>query len=82
MDKVVHGVIHGKTIELAEPVGAADGQEVEVVVRFSLPSRPWGEGIRSSAGGLADSWTDEDDRILEQIRQDRKRDTHPEIPPL
>lgn len=82
MNKVLHGIVHGQTIELREPAGLADGQEVEVVVRFSMPSRPWGEGIRRSAGGLADQWTVEDDRILEQIHEDRKRDTRPEIPPL
>jgi hypothetical protein len=81
MDKVLHGVVHGQTIELNEPAGVADGQEVEVVVRYSMPSRPWGEGIRNSAGGLADCWTEEDDQILSQIQQDRKRDTRPEIPP-
>ncbi len=80
MDKVVHGVIHGKTIELTEPVGIADGQEVEVVLRCSMSSRPWGEGIRNSAGGWADYWTDEDDRILEEIRHGRKCETRPETP--
>jgi hypothetical protein len=72
MNKVLHGVVHGKTIELSESPGMADGQEVEVVVKFSMPSRPWGEGIRSSAGALAGQWTEEDDRILEQIHQSRK----------
>ena len=51
MTKVLHGVVHGKTIELSEAPGVADGQEVEVVVKFSMPTRPWGEGIRASAGG-------------------------------
>jgi hypothetical protein len=80
MTKVLHGVVHGKTIELSEPPGMADGQEVEVVVKFSIPARPWGEGIRASAGALADQWTEEDNEILEEIQQDRKRETRPEIP--
>jgi hypothetical protein len=80
MNKILHGVVRGQMIELREPVGVADGQEVEVVVKFSLPSRPWGEGIRSSAGALADQWTAEDDRILQEIQQARNRDTRPEIP--
>ncbi len=80
MNRVLHGVVHGKTIELSESAGVADGQEVEVVVRFSMPSRPWGEGIRNSAGGWSGQWTEEDDRILEQIQRDRKRETRPEIP--
>ena len=78
MDKVLHGVVHGKTIELSEPAGVADGQEVEVVVRFSMPSRPWGEGIRSSAGGWADY--PEIDTIMEQIQQNRKRERRPQVP--
>jgi hypothetical protein len=82
MGKVLHGVIHGRIIELSEPAGVADGQEVEVVVRHSTPSRPWGEGIRNSAGGMADCWTEEDDQILEQIQQGRKCQTRPEVPPL
>ena len=82
MNKVLHGVVHGQTIQLSEPVGVADGQEVEVVVRTSVSSRPWGEGIRKSAGGMSRCWTEEDEQILERIRQDRKRETRPEIPPL
>lgn len=30
MNKKLHGKIHGKTIELAEDPGVADGQEVEL----------------------------------------------------
>ena len=71
ISKVLHGVVHGRIIELSEPAGVADGQKVEVVVRHSKPSRPWGEGIRNSAGGWADY--PEMDAIMEQIRQDRKR---------
>ena len=70
MDKVLHGVVHGKTIELNEAPGVADGQEVEVVVKFSMPARRWGDGIRSSAGGWADY--PEMDGIMEQIQQNRK----------
>jgi hypothetical protein len=77
MDKLLHGVIHGKTIELTEPAGISDGQEVEVVVRFSAASRPWGEGIRKSAGGWADY--PEMDAIMEQIQQDRKRERRPQV---
>ena len=75
MSKMMHGKIHGKTIELDEDPGIPDGQQVEVIVQAVKPDRLWGEGISKSAGALADSWTDEDDRILEDIYQDRKRDT-------
>lgn len=70
MNKVMHGIVHGKTIELNDTLGVADGQEVEVVVRFSNPSKSWGEGIRRSAGGWANY--PEMDAIMEQIQKDRK----------
>ena len=78
MTKVLHGVVHGHTIELSETPGLADGQEVEVVVRFSKPSRPWGEGIHDSAGGWADY--PKIDAVMEQIQQDRKRERRPQVP--
>jgi hypothetical protein len=77
MNKVLHGVVHGKTIELSELPGVADGQEVEVVVKFSMPSRPWGEGIRASAGGWADY--PEMDGVMEQIYQNRKQERRPQV---
>ena len=51
MNKVIQGVIHGNTIELSENLGLADGQSVQVVVQAAEPPRPWGDGIRKSAGG-------------------------------
>jgi hypothetical protein len=74
MDKVYHGTVHGRTIELSEAPDAADGQQVEVALRFLQPARPWGEGIRASAGAMAKQWSDEDDLILLQIQEDRKHD--------
>lgn len=70
MNKVMQGIVHGKTIELNDALGVADGQEVEVVVRFSNPSKSWGSGIRESAGGWADY--PEMDAIMERILEDRK----------
>ena len=32
MTKVVHGIVHGKTIEVTEDLGMSDGQAVEVLV--------------------------------------------------
>ena len=80
MTKSIHGRIHGKTIELDEDLGIGDGEEVEVIVKPVKAKRPWGEGIKRSAGALADFWTEEDDRILKEIQEDRKRFTHREIP--
>jgi hypothetical protein len=31
------------------------------------------------AGALASDWSDEDDRILEEIQNDRKRDSREEV---
>jgi hypothetical protein len=70
MTKTVHGKVHGKTIELDEDLGVADGQEVEVQVTIVPPKKPWGEGIRRSAGGWA-AYPEMDD-IMEKIHQERK----------
>ena len=48
-----------------------------------LPGPPpgWKPGQPSkTAGLLADSWTEEDDRILEEIYRDRKRETRRGLP--
>lgn len=80
MTRTIHGVIRGKIIELEENPGVADGQAVEITIK-SVPSQPpWGEGLRRCAGALASVWTEEDDRILDEIHEDRKRDTRREIP--
>lgn len=72
--KMVHGVVHGKTLELQEDLGVSEGQEVEIYVRTVPPGKKWGEGLRRCAGALAHEWTDDDDRILEEINQERKSD--------
>jgi hypothetical protein len=74
MTRTVHGVIHGRSIEFAEDLGIADGQEVETTVKTvpTSPPKPWGEGLRRCAGAFAADWTEEDDRILELLYQERK----------
>lgn len=83
MVKTTHGIVHGKLIELDHDLGLADGQQVEVQVKVVAKAvdeaTQWGEGLRRCAGALADEWTEEDDRILQAIRDDRKRDPRPEI---
>ena len=84
MTKVLRGVVHGRTIELEGDTGMEDGRKVEVILRAKeLPGPPpgWKPGSRETAAGMMASWwTEEDDRILEQIRQERKNDTRREIP--
>jgi len=80
MTRTLHGKVHGKTIELDEDLGVIDGQEVEVKVKIVPSTKKWGEGLRRCAGALADEWTEEDDRVLNEIYQDRKRETRREIP--
>jgi hypothetical protein len=80
MIKTFHGKVHGKTIEVEEELGLTEGQEVEVQVKIVAPTQRSGEGLRRSAGALANELTDEDDRILQGIYEDRKRDTRREMP--
>ena len=72
MTRRVHGKVHGKTIELDEELGVAEGQEVEVTVRVVSSIKPTrtGEGFLLTEGALADDpyW----DAIMEQIYQERK----------
>jgi hypothetical protein len=71
MSRTVHGKIHGKTIELDEDPGLAEGQDVQIILKVVRTQRTWGEGILRTAGALVDDpyWDD----IMEEIYQDRKR---------
>ncbi len=77
MTKILHGTIHGKTIELDEDLGAIEGQEVEVQVKVIAPAKKWGDGILRTAGALADDphW----DAIMEEIHQARKVERRPQL---
>jgi hypothetical protein len=70
MTRTIHGKIHGKTIELDEDLGVAEGQEVEVQVRVIARATRPGEGFLRTAGALADD--KEWDGIMEEIYQERK----------
>jgi hypothetical protein len=69
--KILHGKVHGRTIQLTEDLGLNEGQEVEVQLRV-LPTAPRqrGEGFPRTEGALADDaeW----DAIMEEIYQARK----------
>jgi hypothetical protein len=81
MTKVVHGTVHGKTIDLDEDLGVADGQAVEVQVKvISNTARQPGEGLLRTEGALADDT--EWDGIMEEIYQARKRERRPPTPDL
>ena len=76
----IRGVIHGKTIELANDPGLKQGQEVEVTLRPATKPDSWGEGLRRAAGALTDSWQPDDDEILDRIQEDRMRSAGRELP--
>lgn len=80
MTRTLHGIVHGNTIKLNHDLGLNDGQEVEVQVKIVQPEAKWGDGILRCAGAMGPYWTEEDDRILEEIQQDRKRSSRREIP--
>ncbi len=81
MTKTFHGRICGRTIELDEDPGIADGQEVIVQVKIvSVPSRKTGDGILRTAGALADDT--EWDAIMEEIYRARKLERRPQVPDL
>jgi hypothetical protein len=72
--------VAGPTLTIAVPA-EFDGQQVEIAIRV-VPrnGQPWGDGLKRCAGILAQDWTDEDDRILEEIHQDRISSSRREIP--
>jgi hypothetical protein len=72
MIKIVHGTVHGKTIELDQAVDVPDGQRVEVSVQVVTAGsqEAWGEGLRRCAGALAGIPGLAED--MEQILQERK----------
>jgi hypothetical protein len=77
MTKIMHGIVHGKTIECDQDLGVADGQEVEIQVTLTPPAAKWGDGILRTAGALADDphW----DGIMEEIHQARKVERRPQL---
>ena len=77
MTKTIYGTVHGKTIELYEDLGVAEGQEVELQVKIIPPKRQWGEGILRTAGALADD--PEWDSIMEEIHRGKQDITTPHL---
>lgn len=75
------GIVHGKTIELADAPGLADGAEVQVLIRptpADLQKRA--EIIRQYAATAGDWSTEEDDQILAELAAYRKRSGQRKLP--
>jgi hypothetical protein len=71
MIRTIHGKVHGKTIELDEDLGVAEGQEVEVQIKVvHKTARKPGDGFLRTEGSLADDT--EWDAIMDEIYQSRK----------
>lgn len=70
MSVVIHGVVHGNTIQLKEPLGVPDGQEVEIQVRVLTKNSATGEGLLRTEGALVDD--KEWDGIMAEIHQARR----------
>ena len=83
MNIVLRGVVRGRTVELDRDPGLEENRVVDVILRTKqLPGPPpgWQPGSTETAGGmLADTWTPEDDRILEEIYEERQRSTFRKI---
>ncbi|MEN6457660.1 MAG: hypothetical protein ABFC63_01910 [Thermoguttaceae bacterium] len=83
MNVVLHGTVHGRTVELDDDPGIEDNRVVEVILRTKqLPGPPpaWKPGSTETAAGmLADAWTPEDDRIHNEIHEERGRSVFREI---
>ena len=87
MTRTIHGKVHGRTIELDEDLGVPEGQDVEIQVKIIGPRRRL-PGLHRG-GRLArkndcrhagNTWTEEDDPILDEIYRDRKRVSRREVP--
>jgi hypothetical protein len=60
MTQVMHGIVHGKTIEFEHAIGVPEGQQVEVMIRPLTAVRlNEGQGERLSADEETVQWTDE-----------------------
>ena len=79
MSEVLHGVVHGKIIELEKNPTVDDGQAVEVVLRPVSAPHDWGEGLQRCAGALAGD--PEIDAILDEIQRERRSAKFREIAP-
>jgi hypothetical protein len=77
MADALEGIIHGKTIQLTDDPGLADGQRVEVKVRPVRSPEGRIAAIQQTAGALAhlpaEDWEALDEIIGERQRSGRHR---------
>ena len=71
-----YGIVQGNMIQLDQLSGLDDGTKVLVNFQPVNEARPWGEGLRASAGAWAELLGLDED--LAEILADRKRDSRPE----
>jgi hypothetical protein len=80
MTQVILGVIHGRTIELDGDPGIEDGRKVQVVLQLDSACSDTKLAKRKTAAGMMAGYSENDDAILAEIYQDRRRDTRREPP--
>ncbi|MBN2291330.1 MAG: hypothetical protein JXM70_02830 [Pirellulales bacterium] len=76
MGKKFTGIVRGSIIELDESPGLADGERVKIELETESHLQ-WGEGIKRSAGALAEDV--EFGKAMEQIQLERKSDSRPAV---
>jgi hypothetical protein len=81
MQQLLTGTVHGNTIVLDAPPGVPEGQHVEVIVRICPASSNAIETATKDSEGADFVYTEEDDRILEEIYRARHFPTRPEVEP-
>ena len=76
MTKTIHGIVRGKTIEIAEDLSAFEGQQVELHLKPVEVGRQPGDGFRRTEGALADDpyWDD----IMDEIHKARRLERRPQ----
>ncbi len=77
MSRIIEGVVHGRTIQLLDDPGVGEGQKVQVVLSVPCVEGTSGEGIRRTAGALADDpyW----DQIMAQVHEGRRRERRQQV---
>ena len=74
MKTAMKGIVHGKTIELAEEPGLPDGQEVSVTVKpVSLATSSTSPAALESLRRAAGAWADEPEELDRYLEWNRGR---------